>query len=69
MAGLDDILKDISKSEFGDVLKIIVVLIPLIQGLCKDIKKAKETGDDQEVQDKILNLDTERIRRLILGDL
>jgi hypothetical protein len=66
MAGeLDDLLK----GEVGDILKIVVALIPVIKGLAKDIKKAKETGDEEKVKDAIRNLDTERVRKLILGEL
>jgi hypothetical protein len=53
----------------GDVLKVIVALIPVAQGLYKDIKKARETGDDEKVKEKIRNLDTDAVRRAILGEL
>ena len=54
---------------FKDVLKVIVALLPVAQGLLKDIKKARETGDDEKVKEKIRNLDTDAIRKLILGEL
>ena len=62
-------MSELDRSEFDDILKIIAALVPLILELLKDIKKARETGNEQEIQDCIRRLDTERVRKLILGEL
>lgn len=51
-----------------DILKIIVALIPVAVSLYKAIKKAKETKEDEKIKDKIHSLDTDAVRRAILGE-
>ena len=53
---------------FKDIIKIIWALMPVGTSLYKAIKKAKETKEDEKVKDKIRNLDTDAVRRAILGD-
>ena len=53
---------------FKDMIKIIRALIPIGISLYKAIKKAKETKEDEKVKDKIRNLDTDAVRRAILGE-
>ena len=53
---------------FKDIIKIIWALIPIGTSLYKAIKKAKETKEDEKVKDKIRNLDTDAVRRAILGE-
>ena len=51
-----------------DFMKVVVALIPVAVSLYKAIRKAKETKEDEKVKDKIRGLDTDAVRRLILGD-
>ena len=53
---------------FKDIIKIIWALIPVATSLYRTIKKAKETKEDEKVKDKIRNLDTDAVRRAILGE-
>ena len=51
-----------------DIVKVIVALVPVGISLYKAIKKARETKEDEKVKEKIRNLDTDAVRRAILGE-